>query len=79
MIPYNYILHFENLEEEERMLVDRLEAGQIIKPRRENVNNNKSPDIFTKYFSQLDETDIDQLYRLYETDFEIFNYKRELA
>ena len=61
------------------MLVDRLEAGQIIKPRRENVNNNKSPDIFTKYFSQLDETDIDQLYRLYETDFEIFNYKRELA
>ena len=78
LIPYNYVLHFENLEEEEKLLVDRLEAGQIIKPRRENVNTNKSPDIFTKYFSQLDQTDIDQLYRIYQTDFEIFNYKREL-
>ena len=78
LIPYNYVLHFENLEEEEKMLVDRLEAGQIIKPRRENVNN-KSPDIFAKYFSQLDQTDIDRLYSLYQTDFEIFNYKRELS
>ena len=59
------------------MLVERLEAEKIIKPRRENVNN-KSPDIFAKYFSQLDQTDIDRLYSLYEKDFEIFNYKREL-
>ena len=60
------------------MLVERLEAETIIKPRRENVNTNKSPDIFTKYFSQLDQADIDQLYRLYQTDFELFNYKKEL-
>lgn len=60
------------------MLVERLEAEEIIKPRRENVNTNKSTDIFAKYFSQLDQSDIDQLYSLYETDFEIFNYKREL-
>ena len=78
LIPYNYVLHFENLEEEERLLVKRLEAEKIIKPKRENMNTNKSPDIFTKYFSQLDQTDIDQLYRLYQTDFEIFNYKKEL-
>ena len=78
LIPYNYVLHFENLEEEEAMLVEKLEAEKMIKPRRENENTNKSPDILTKYFSQLDPTDIERLYRLYETDFEIFNYKREI-
>ena len=78
IIPYNYIIHFENLEEEEKMLVERLEAVEIIKPRRENVNTNKSPDILSKYFSLLDQTDIDRLYSLYEADFELFNYKREL-
>ena len=60
------------------MLLKRLEAEKIIKPRRENVNTNNSPDIFAKYFALLDQTDIDQLYRLYAADFEIFNYKREL-
>ena len=60
------------------MLVERLEAEDIIKPRRENVNTNKSPDIFSKYFALLDQTDIDRLYSLYEADFELFNYKREL-
>ena len=60
------------------MLVERLEAEKIIKPGRENENTNKSPDIVAKYFSQLDQTDIDRLYSLYEADFELFNYKREL-
>ena len=79
LIHYNYILHFENLQEEEKMLVERLRAEEIIKPRKENANTNKSPDIFSKYFALLDQTDIDQLYRLYEADFEIFNYKREIS
>ena len=78
LIRYNYVIHFENIQEEEQMFVEMMKAETVIKPRRENVNPNDSPDIYEKYFSLLDAADIEKLYDLYKTDFLMFNYKREI-
>ena len=60
------------------MFVEMMKAETVIKPRRENVNPNDSPDIYEKYFSLLDPADIEKLYDLYKTDFLMFNYQREI-
>ena len=76
-IPYNYILHFENLEREEKYFVEELGASDSIKPRWENRNDKGIPkeDIVNKYFSLLDEKDVSRLYELYKNDFLMFGYK----
>ena len=76
-IPYNYILHFENIEQEQMFFVEELEASDLIKPRWENKYDKGIPkeDIVNKYFSLLDPEDVARLYELYKDDFLMFGYQ----
>ena len=77
-IPYNYILHFESLQQEERHLIEILHAENVLHQRWENVYNNQvfggQKVIAEKYFSLLDKSDIDNLYEIYKEDFLMFGY-----
>ena len=76
-ISYNYILYFENLESEERHLINLLEADNILKTRQENVYHKggySEQELLSKYFSLLDQSDVEQLAIIYQDDFNNFGY-----
>ena len=77
-LPYNYILHFENIEQEEKMLIHHLGAEKIIKSRKENVDKDSEDmareKLIFKYLNILDDDEITSLYKIYENDFKMFNY-----
>ena len=52
-------------------------AGDLIHPRWENRNDEglHKEEILGKYFSLLDDQDINALYKIYEDDFKIFGYQ----
>lgn len=75
--PFNFILHFESLGEEEEMFARMINVSDVIHPRWEN--SNKSPDISREellhsYFSLLDDDEILALYNIYKEDFLQFGY-----
>ena len=76
VFSYNYIIHFENLEEEERYLSNLIDSKDVLKLRKENVYPKKhsSKDILKKYFSLLEKQDVLKLYDLYKEDFLMFGY-----
>ena len=76
VFSYNYIIHFENLEEEERYLSNLIDSKDVLKLRKENVYPKKhsSKDLLKKYFSLLEKQDVLKLYDLYEEDFLMFGY-----
>ena len=85
-IPYNYVLHYETLDQEEENLIKLLHAENVLHQRWENVYNNQPSGgqkvIVEKYFSMLDKSDIDNLFEIYREDFLMFgynldNYRRE--
>ena len=79
LLPYNFILHFENLAEEEKYIIQVLGAESVIFPRWENVNDNHGDEnLVDKYFSMLDQEDIDKLYHIYKEDFEMLGYEEEV-
>jgi len=75
--PYNHILHFETIQAEERLFAEEMGAGDLIHPRWENRNDEglHKEEILGKYFSLLDDQDINALYRIYEDDFKMFGYQ----
>ena len=77
-LPYNYILHFENIEQEEKMLIHHLGAEKIIKSRKENVDKDSEDmtreKLIFKYLNILDDDEITSLYNIYKNDFKMFNY-----
>jgi len=75
--PYNHILHFETIQVEERLFAEEMGAGDLIHPRWENRNDEglHKEEILGKYFSLLDDQDINALYRIYEDDFKMFGYQ----
>ena len=77
--PYNYILHFENMEAEERLFAEEMDAGDLIKPRWENSNARGlgREELVGMYFNMLDDQDIAALYRIYKDDFQMFGYTFE--
>ena len=80
LIPYNYILHFEDLDKEEESFMSIIDDEKILKPRHENVHLEASysrQDILRKYFSILSQEDIFSLYKIFEKDFLLFNYSIE--
>ncbi|XP_023323409.1 carbohydrate sulfotransferase 11 isoform X2 [Eurytemora carolleeae] len=72
---YNYILKFESIEEEERIL-SRMWNTTKIQNNWENRNDNglKKMDITMSYFKLLDKNDILKLYEIYKYDFLMFDY-----
>jgi len=77
VVQYNYILHFENLEQEELLFVEELNTKAVITPRWDNRNDMGlvKKDIVNTYFSLLDEQDVVRLYQLYKDDFLMFGYE----
>ena len=76
-IPYNYILHFENLESEERHLINILNADNVLETRYENVYHRDGltdQELINKYFLLLDQSDVEQLAIIYQDDFNNFGY-----
>jgi len=77
--PYNYILHFENIQKEEKFFAEDMSASDLIHPRWENRNHEglAKEEILGKYFSMLDDKDITALFKIYEDDFKLFGYQFE--
>ena len=77
--PYNYILHFENIQQEEKFFSQEMSASDLIHPRWENRNDEglAKEDILNKYFNILDDDEIQDLYKRYEDDFVLFGYQFE--
>jgi hypothetical protein len=84
-ISYDYVLKFEQLEVEEtlflaaRNLTTRLERKWMNhNPPATTTASESDPDKLVKlYFSQLSDEDVVALYKVYETDFRMFNYTFE--
>lgn len=76
---FNYILHFENIIEEEKMFGLELSKPNLIQDNWENRNDEgfKKEEIVGKYFSLLDDDDIKSLYEIYKDDFLAFGYQFE--
>ena len=76
---FNYIIHYENLEEEEKYFVEDLEASNLIKTKWENSNkmNISNGEVVAEYFKLLTNKEIMKLYKIYENDFFLFNYQFE--
>jgi len=76
-INYDFVIHTENMQEEEQIFVKLLGAQDVIKPRWENSNKKDlaREEIITKYFSMLDNQQILQLYEIYKDDFTMFGYQ----
>jgi len=75
--PYNRILHFENIETEEKYFAKEISAKNAIHPRWENRNDEGFPkeEILRKYFDILEDAEIDALYKIYKDDFKMFGYQ----
>ena len=75
--PYNRILHFENIEIEEKYFAKEISAKNAIHPRWENRNDEGFPkeEILRKYFDILEDAEIDALYKIYKDDFKMFGYQ----
>ena len=80
LIPYNYILHFENLDEEEVIFMNIIDDKNVLKQRHENVHletDYSRQEILRNYFSILNQEEILSLYKIFEKDFLMFNYSLE--
>jgi len=76
---FTRILHFENIQQEERFLAEEMSASHLIHPRWENQNQEEvaKDELLNKYFSILDDDEIQDLYKIYEDDFRLFGYQFE--
>jgi len=77
---YNYILKFENIQEEQGQLANLIPMGSRIKPKWENRNDgglNKT-ELTETYFEILSDEDVDALFDIYETDFQMFGYSFQI-
>ena len=78
-VDFNYIIHYENLEEEEKYFVEDLNATDLIKSKWENSNkiNITNGEVVGEYFKLLTDKEIKKLYKIYKDDFLLFNYQFE--
>ena len=76
-ITYDYVIHFENLGEESELLKEIIDPQKKLPTRwvNPNLSGLKSTNLARKYFELLSDSDIDFLYKMYESDFKMFGYK----
>jgi len=75
---FNYILHANNINQEETFFIEKIGAKDLIQPRWDNKINDEGlskGEILYKYFNLLDDDDIRKLYRIYEDDFVLFGFQ----
>ncbi|XP_015109681.1 carbohydrate sulfotransferase 11 [Diachasma alloeum] len=77
-VPFDYIIKFETLEEEEQVLIERANLQDVLKPKWEdNSSSEEIEDLEREYFSQLSKRQILELYEYYKADFELFEYSMD--
>lgn len=79
-IQFNTVIKFENLEQEETMLLKMLHLDHLVSgKKRKRMNSKSSTDLTDEeitriYLSTLSEEELDRLYDIYHYDFVMFDY-----
>ncbi|XP_047483943.1 carbohydrate sulfotransferase 11-like [Penaeus chinensis] len=74
-LPFDYVLRFESLLEEEAFLIQAVPGlSTVVHPRRLHSSHTDYEAVTKLYFSQLSRTKLAGLYEIYKRDFEIFDY-----
>ncbi|XP_070540084.1 carbohydrate sulfotransferase 11-like [Ptychodera flava] len=72
---YDFIGHFENLQEEANYIIHKTAGNEFSYPGYStHVTNSSHTDIYMNYFSEIPDHDIVQLYNKFKMDFEVFGY-----
>ena len=73
---YNYILKYENIQQEEPVFIEEMGATDILQSKWLNSNKMSLSDsvLLETYFQLLTDPEIAQLYKIYSLDFSQFNY-----
>ena len=82
-INYKYIIKFEQMRQEEAMMMEMMGLGRKLSQTiNVNMNKHRSRDEGTryvvKYLNMLTEKDWEQLLEVYKEDVEMFMYKEDL-
>ncbi|KAK3879254.1 hypothetical protein Pcinc_016165 [Petrolisthes cinctipes] len=73
--PFDYILHFETLTEDETFLLEKVPGlKDVLTSERFHSSHTDYSSVTPQYFAQLPRPLLVALYTLYRTDFEIFGY-----
>ncbi|XP_072180987.1 carbohydrate sulfotransferase 11-like [Diadema setosum] len=74
-IRYDFIGHFETLQEDSRVILNRLGVLEDIRfPDSTNPTNSSSSSVLDQYYGQLSTEQLELLYRRLSTDIEMFDY-----
>ncbi|XP_071476115.1 carbohydrate sulfotransferase 14-like [Diadema antillarum] len=74
-IRYDFIGHFETLQEDFRMILDRLSVKEDIRfPASSNPTNSSGSSVLDQYYGQLSTEQLESLYGRLSTDIELFDY-----
>ncbi|XP_054277247.1 carbohydrate sulfotransferase 11-like [Macrosteles quadrilineatus] len=74
-VEFDMILKFDTLDEDQRYLIEVAGIGHLVKAEWRNPSKGpNTPDVITKYYSQLTLTQLLQLYNIYRFDFELFGF-----
>ncbi|XP_071488555.1 carbohydrate sulfotransferase 11-like [Diadema antillarum] len=74
-IRYDFIGHFETLQEDSRVILNRLGVLEDIRfPNSSNPTNSSSSSVLDQYYGQLSTEQLESLYRRLSTDIELFDY-----
>jgi len=75
---YNYILHFENIAQEEKHMINIIDERKVIKKKWSNNNERREltkEELIATYYDLLTDQEILRLYKLFENDFKMFDYQ----
>ncbi|XP_047484466.1 carbohydrate sulfotransferase 13-like [Penaeus chinensis] len=74
-LPFDYVLRFESLLEEEAFLVAKVPGlSAVVKPHKLHASHTDYSAVTRQYFSQLSPLKLARLYDIYRNDFIIFGY-----
>uniref|UniRef100_A0AAG5DTG8 Carbohydrate sulfotransferase n=1 Tax=Anopheles atroparvus TaxID=41427 RepID=A0AAG5DTG8_ANOAO len=75
---YDFIVKMETYDQDIQLLIRAAHLeGKVKLVHINHVRQEALDDLIHKYFSQLTEKQMDALYRIYETDFELFGYSAD--
>ncbi|XP_018324385.1 carbohydrate sulfotransferase 11-like [Agrilus planipennis] len=71
---FDVIAHVETLQEDADYLIKHAKLEDVIKPQWRHKSASQTKDEAKKYFSELSQSQIKDLYNIYRQDFEMFGY-----
>lgn len=63
---FKFIAHTETLQEDQTFLINKAKLGHMLKPQWKNSAKEETSNQIVKYYSQLTEVQILQLYHVYK-------------